>query len=89
MTMFKRQQNRATPFASDSEALTEAQDRHQDRCKNSNGGISRHQTDKSRGNAHEQQRDHQGGFPPDAVSQVSEERATDGACDKAEVVGSK
>jgi len=69
----------STPFATNAEALRNAEQHQQDRCPDANALISRQQPNQKRGDAHNQQRQDQHGLSPDPIAEMT----TDDAANRA------
>jgi hypothetical protein len=80
--VFDRQQQTAAPFAAQGQTLDQAQQGEQDRRPDSDGIVGRQQAHQYGGSAHQGQRRHQGLLPADAVTDVAEDHAAEGAHDE-------
>ncbi len=67
------------PFAADRETLQHPEEDEQDRCPHSDLCVGGQQADADGGDAHHDQRDHQGVLAADAVAEVTEDDAADGS----------
>ena len=73
------QQCRAAPFATQAQALAEAQQAQQDRGPGADAVVAWQHADQGGADAHQQQRGHQGRLAPDPVAEVAEQRRAQGA----------
>ncbi|MNE28363.1 hypothetical protein D3C80_1218010 [compost metagenome] len=87
--VFGRQQRRAAPFATQAQALAEAQQAKQDRRPHANAVIARQHADGGGGDAHQQQRRHQGRFAADTVAKVAEQCRAQRAGEEGDAEGKK
>jgi hypothetical protein len=79
----------ASPLAAETDALAEAEDGEQQRRGESDGGVGGQQSDGDGRDAHGGERDDEGGFAADAVSEVAEEGGTDGTGEERDAEGGK
>ena len=70
-------QHRAAPLPAEAEALQEPQGDQQDRRPDPDHGVRRQQADRERGDAHQQQRDHQDVLAAELVAVVPEDHAAE------------
>ena len=81
--MFDRHQHRAAPFAAHTEALADAQYQQQDRRPDADLVVGRQQADQERADSHDQQREDQHLFAPEAIAEVAEDDPRDRTRDEA------
>src|SRR5664279_5879764 len=86
---FHRQQHRATPFATDADALNYSQNRQDNRAPYADRFISWHKCDEESCDAHAQECCDEGRFAPDPVAVVAEYRRTDRPTDEPDEIGAE
>ncbi len=77
--VFECHEHRAAPFAAQPDALQQAQEQQDQRRRNADAVVGRHESDEERRNAHDRQRNDQQGFAPELVTEVSEENPAERA----------
>ena len=87
--VFDREENGASPFATESETLTEATEREQQRSGDANARVGRQQSDGNGGDSHGEQGGHQRGFAADAIAEVAENGGAEGTREEGDGEGSK
>jgi hypothetical protein len=82
-----RHEHGSAPLPTHPDALGDAQGDQDDRRPDADGVIGRHQPDAEGGHAHDEQRQHQHGLAPDAVAEMAEDDAAQGAGREADPIG--
>uniref|UniRef100_J2JTH2 Ribonuclease E n=1 Tax=Streptomyces auratus AGR0001 TaxID=1160718 RepID=J2JTH2_9ACTN len=85
--MLDREQRGPAPFAAQSDALEEAQQRQHHRCPDPPAVIAREQSDAGGRQPHQQKGDHQDGFTAHPVAEVTEEHRAEWPCGEGHGVG--
>ena len=85
--VFDGQQDGAAPFASQTQTLTEAAEREEQRRGHADLCVGRKKADGDRGNSHGEERGDERGFASDAIAEVAEERRAEGSRDEGDGEG--
>src|SRR6185312_15127934 len=85
--VFDGEQDSAAPFTAEADALSEAEEREQQRRGHADGFVRRQRADEDGRSAHGGKREDEGGLAADAVAEVSEQRRADGSRDEGDAEG--